>query len=112
MAINSVILVGNVTADPRKGKAGETPFIEFSIAVNEFKGGEEVANFFDCTIYGKRAVALADLVKKGQRVAVSGRLRQDRWKTEDDKTRTKVSIVVNDLEFMSAKAADNEPLPW
>lgn len=112
MTINSVILVGNVTADPRKGKADETPFIEFGIAVNEFKGGEEVANFFDCTIYGKRAVSLADLVKKGQRVAVSGRLRQDRWKTDDEKTRTKVSIVVNDLEFMSAKPADNEPLPW
>lgn len=112
MTINSVILTGNLTADPKKGKAGETPLIEFSVAVNEYRSGEEIANFFDCTMYGKRATAIVDYLKKGQRVTIMGKLQQRRWMKDDEK-RSKVSIVVFDIDFISPKQ-DNEKddIPW
>lgn len=112
--INKVILCGNLVADPKKGNAGDTKLLEFSIAVNEYRHGEEYANYFDCTIYGKRAEALASILHKGQKVTIVGKLSQNRWQAEDGKTRSKVSIVVDDLEFMSAKAqeAAQDEIPW
>lgn len=112
MTINNVTLTGNLTADPKKGKAGETPLIEFSIAVNEYRNGEEVANFFDCTMYGKRAQAIAPVLRKGQRVTIMGKLQQRRWMKDDEK-RSKVSIVVFDIDFISPKQDnEKEDIPW
>ena len=37
MSINKVFLICNITRDPEKRKAGETPLIQFGIAVNEYR---------------------------------------------------------------------------
>ena len=115
MAINKVFLCGNLTRDPEKRKAGETPVIGFGIAVNEYRKNGEYTHFFDVDVFGKRAVALADSLKKGMRVVIEGRLRYSTWETEGQK-RSKVSIVADDVQFMNAKsgeaAADTEEIPW
>ena len=113
MTINNVNLCGNLTKDPVKGKAGETPFIEFGIAVNDYRNGQEVANFFDCTLYGKRAQAICDYLKKGMRVVIQGKLQQRKWQTDAGEKRSKVEIIVYDVDFVSPKR-DNEKdeIPW
>lgn len=115
MSINKVFLIGNITRDPEKRKAGETPLIQFGIAVNEWrKEGEQYTNFFDVTVFGNRAVKLADMLHKGQKVAVEGRLRFESWE-KDGQKRSKVSITADNIEFMSAKPKDEESaedIPW
>ena len=113
MAINNVTLVGNMVADPTKAMAGDTPLIEFSIAVNEYRNGENIPSFFDCVLYGKRAKVLCDMLKKGMKVAITGKLVQKRW-VKDDQTHSKVYINTFDVEFISPKtdteeAKDGEP---
>lgn len=114
MSMNNVCLCGNLVADPKKGKAEKTKFIEFSIAVNDYKNGETVASFFDCTMYGKRAEAIADMLKKGMRVCLSGKLRQDRWEKDGEK-RSKVVITVFDIDFIAPKPHTDDAddgIPW
>ena len=119
MTINHVTIVGNLTADVKKGNAGQTPFIEFSIATNEWRKtvdgkGEEIANFFDCAMYGDRAKSLSTILHKGMKVAISGKLVQRRWQTKEGENRSKVSIVVYDVEIMQSKQdfnAEND-IPW
>lgn len=113
--INNTIISGNLTRDCTKKKAGETPLIEFSVAVNEFrKDKEPYTSFFDCVLFGKRAQGLADYMLKGQKVAVSGRLRQDRWQAEDGSNRSKVVLIVQEIEIVTPKKQDNEQdeIPW
>ena len=115
MTINKVFLVGNITRDPEKRKAGETPLIQFGIAVNEYrKDGETYANFFDVTVWGNRAVSLADILKKGMKVAVDGKLRYESWE-KDGAKRSKVSINADNIEPMTAKPQkddDGTEVPW
>lgn len=115
MTINKVFLIGNITRDPEKRKAGETPLIQFGIAVNEYrKEGEQRTNYFDITVFGNRAVKLADMLHKGQKIAVEGRLRFESWE-KDGQKRSKVTITADNIEFMSAKPKDDEPaedIPW
>lgn len=109
MAINNVCVSGNVTADCEKFTAGETPAISFAIAVNEYSKDKEFVNFFDCVIFGNRAKGVAPYIVKGAKVFITGRLRQDRWSAEDGTNRSRVRIIVSDLDFSIGKKDDSEP---
>ena len=114
MTINKVFISGNLTRDPEKRKAGETPVISFGVAVNEFRKAGEYTHFFDVDVFGKRAQALASTLKKGMRVVIEGRLRYSAWESEGQK-RSKVNIIADDVQFMSAKNEnpdESEEIPW
>ena len=110
--INCVVITGNVSRDSeyRASQTG-SGVLSFSVAVNEFSKAGDVVSFIDCVMFGARAQSLSQSgIKKGTRVAVRGRLHQSRW---IDKTtganRSKVDVYVDDLEFLSAKQAQDVP---
>lgn len=96
--INQVTLTGNVTRDPElKSTSGGMDVLRFGIASNHWKsgengGGENVADFIDCTVFGKRASSLAGILHKGMKVAISGSLRYSSWQTDDGQKRSKLEV--------------------
>lgn len=108
--INKVMLTGNVTRDPElRATGGGTSVLAFGLAVNDAVrnqsgGWDQYTNFFDCTLFGKRADGLAKILAKGDKIAVEGRLRYSTWERDGQK-RSKVEIVVNEVELMSRKGA-------
>lgn len=108
--INKVMLTGNVTRDPElRATASGTSVLAFGLAVNDVVrnqsgGWDQYTNFFDCTLFGKRADGLAKILAKGDKIAVEGRLRYSTWERDGQK-RSKVEIVVNEVELMSRKGA-------
>lgn len=116
MSINKVFLVGNITRDPEKRMAGETPVLSFGIAVNEYRKESQHANFFDVNVFGNQAKNLADLLQKGDKVTIEGKLHYSSWEKEGQK-RSKVDITADRVELFRAKAekTDNETaddIPW
>lgn len=106
--INVVVLVGRAVKDAelrytKNGKAAAS----FSIAVNRAANGKDDAHFFDCTVWGKYAEAMVRHIAKGRQLSVTGRLEQQRW-TQDGQTRSKVGIVVNDMELLGGKGQDGQ----
>lgn len=99
MAIdNSVTVTGNITQDPQLSHSGGgTPYLRFSIAWNQLKGDEQVANYFDVTAFNSMAVNASKSLAKGQRVTVSGRLEQSSWITEDGTKRSAVKILADSI---------------
>lgn len=102
--INHVILSGNLTREPdiKYSPAGAC-ILEFGIAVNDSRKNqngqwENYANFFDCTVFGKRAEALSEILAKGMKVTVSGRLHYSAWE-KDGQKRSKVSVNVDAVEL-------------
>ena len=107
--INIVALTGNTTKDAEfRSTAQGSGVMSFSLAVNEYrKGGNEVS-YFDCILFGNRAQSIAQGggIPRGTRLAIRGHLHQNRW---EDKTtgaaRSKIEVYVDELEFLSAKGA-------
>lgn len=103
--INHVILAGNLTREPEaKWTQSGTCILTFTIAVNESKKNpqgdwEDYANFFDCAVFGRRAEALADMLHKGMKVTVSGRLHWHSWLAEDGSKRSRVTVNVAEVEL-------------
>lgn len=106
--MNVVALCGNLVADPSlKTKT----VLTFSIAVNERRKIEEewedVPNFIDCVMFGARCDKLSDILEKGMKVAIQGRLHQNRWENEDGETRSKIEVIVENLEIMVSRVSDD-----
>lgn len=116
MSINKVMVTGNLTRDPEKRKtAGGMPVLAFGIAVNDrVKNGdsyEDYANFIDCTMFGNRAKGCADILKKGMKVAIEGRLRWYQWE-KDGQKRSKIELIVDNVEFMQQNKDSNSGEGW
>ena len=108
MAINQVIISGNLCDDCAKKGTAENPVVLFTVAVNDrVKSGDEWVekpNFIDCKMFGNYAKALASSLKKGVRVAVDGRLQQDKWEDDEGNKHSKLSVRVNNLEVFAPKS--------
>lgn len=105
MSINSVTIVGNLTRDPelRSTQSG-TAVLSFGIAVNDSRKNasgqwEDVPNFFECSTFGNRATALSDILTKGMKVAITGKLHYSSWE-KDGKKHSKVDIIAREIELM------------
>ena len=115
MSINIVTISGNLTRDPELRQAGNTSVLSFGVAVNDRRKNqqtgqwENVPNFVDCTVFGSRADALAGLLHKGSKVAVDGKLRYSSWEGKDGKKRSKLEVVVNELELMQRETSPEQP---
>ena len=107
MAINSVSVSGNLVRDPEYKLAGQTPMLKGSVAVNERKkvgdNWEDYPNYIDFTLFGRRAESLQPYLTKGTKVSIQGRLHQSRWDAQDGTKRSRLEIVVDELEFMSSR---------
>jgi len=110
MSVNSVTLTGNITRDAElhKTSATGTAVLDFSIAVNDRRHNsttgewEDHANFFDITVFGKRAETIHTWCTKGTKVAIEGKLRQNVWQDKNTgQNRSRVTIIANDIDFMS-----------
>lgn len=105
MSINHFALVGNLTRAPElHSTQSGTPVLSFGIAVNDSRKNasgqwEDVPNFFECSTFGNRATALSDILAKGMKVAITGKLHYSSWE-KDGKKHSKVDIIVREIELM------------
>lgn len=112
--INHVVLIGNLTRDVGEGYSvlsNGTAKASISIAVNRSKksGDQWVdeTSYLDVTIWGKTAENLKPYLTKGQKIAVEGYLKQDRWEKDGQKF-SKVSVVANSVQLLGGKKQDGE----
>ena len=110
MSLNMVCISGNLTRSPElRATGGGTSVLQFGVAVNERVKNpqtdewEDRPNFVDCVIFGKRAETLSNLLEKGSKVAIEGKLRYSSWE-KDGQRRSKLEVVVEDIEFMSRQS--------
>lgn len=112
--INTVTIAGNLTRDAEYfvGKTG-AKILKGGIAVNErVKDGDGWAdrpNFFDWALFGDRAEKLESYLKRGTKVCITGRLRYESWDDRDGNKRSKVTVIANDVEFMTPRGDSAQP---
>lgn len=111
---NKTFVMGRLVRNAETKTTSEGLFIaHFSLANNQAKKNQdgswgETVHFFEFSLYGKRAEALAPYLLQGQLVAIEGHLIQRRWEKEDKKF-SKLEIAVDDIKLISKPSSKNEP---
>ena len=106
--MNKVILIGRTTKEIEIKPAGSTEVARFTLAVNRpFKKDE--TDFINCVAFGKTAETLSKYVKKGQQIALTGRIQVSNYE-KDGERRYSTDIIVDGFEFISGgNREESEP---
>lgn len=114
MSINRVNISGNLTRDPDlRATASGSQILSFGVAVNDRAKDPQTGewtdrpNFVDCVVFGNRAESLNNLLSKGMKVAIEGKLRYSSWETQDGQKRSKLEVVVDEVEFFAQRKQQN-----
>jgi single-strand DNA-binding protein len=115
MSINRCNISGNIGRDPElRQTQGGTQVLTFSMAVSDRKRNpqsgqwEDVTNWIPCVVFGNRADSLSKFLSKGMKCAVEGKLRQSSYKDKSGQNRSKVEVIVDEVEFLSGSKAQNQ----
>lgn len=105
---NRVELIGNLTRDPElRYTPNGAAVCTFSVATNRtyISEGEkkEEVDFHRLVSWNKLAELCNQLLKKGNRVFVSGRLQNRSWEGQDGQTRYVTEIVVEDMIVLTPR---------
>lgn len=118
MSINRVNITGNLTRDPElRATAGGTQMLAFGVAVNDRRRNqqtgewEDVPNFVDCIVFGSRAEAVSRFISKGSKVAIEGKLRYSAWENKEGQRRSKLEVIVDEIDFMGRASGQQVTSP-
>ena len=108
-SLNKVTLIGNLTRDPELRYTPQgTAVCTFGIATNRqwtTDSGEkkEDAEFHRAVAWNKLAEICSQLLTKGRKVYVEGRLQTRSWTGQDGNQRTSTEIVINDMIILDSR---------
>lgn len=108
-SLNKVTLIGNLTRDPELRYTPQgTAVCTFGIATNRqwtTDSGEkkEDAEFHRVVAWNKLAEICSQLLTKGRKVYVEGRLQTRSWTAQDGNQRTSTEIVINDMIILDSR---------
>lgn len=115
-SLNKVMLIGNLTRDPEMRYTPQgTAVCTFGIATNRSwttDTGEkkDEADFHNIVAWNKLAEICAQLLKKGRKVYVEGRLQTRSWQAQDGTQKQRTEIVINDMVILDKKEDGGEPI--
>ncbi len=106
--MNKVHLIGRLTRDVEsRYSQGQNAICiaRYTLAVNRRfkKDGEEAADFISCVAFGKNGEFAEKYLKKGTKVAVSGRIQTGSYTDRDGRKVYTTDVVVEEQEFCESK---------
>jgi len=102
--INRVELLGRVGADPelRQTQSG-TAVVQLRLATDRRNGeGESLTDWHTVVCWAKQAEAVAEYVRTGERVYVSGRMQQQSWENDEGERRSRIEVHAHEVIFLGS----------
>lgn len=110
--LNSVCLMGRLTADPElKSTQSGVSVCSFRIAVDRTyqpKGQEKQTDFINIVTWRGTAEFVSRYFRKGQLVAVQGSIQTSQYTDRDGNKRTAFDVVADNVFFAEKKAESGE----
>ena len=116
-SLNKVQLIGNLTRDPELRYTPQgTAVCTLGLATNRSwvtESGEkkEDTEFHRLVAWNKLAELCSQLLFKGRKVFVEGRLQTRQWQGQDGSSRQTTEIVISDMIILDSRRAPGEGVP-
>jgi len=111
--MNKVVLMGRLTRDPevRYTQTNNTLVASFSLAVNRRftrEGDAQTADFINIVAWAKTGEFVSKYFKKGQQVAVIGRIQTRSWDDQNGQKRYATEVVAEEVYFADSKRDNSD----
>lgn len=113
-SLNKVLLIGNLTRDPElRYTPSGAAVCTFSVATNRSYTAadgtkKEEAEFIRIVSWNKLAELCSQLLAKGRKVYVEGRLQTRSWETPDGQSKQTTEVVIDDMRILDSKRSFEE----
>ncbi len=109
--LNRIVMIGRLTRDPELRKTPSNLSVaSFTIACDDNRkgpNGEKQTVFMNCSIFGQSAEFVGKYARKGNLVAVQGRLTQRKYvRRADNVQMTATDIVADDFQLLEPKGTN------
>lgn len=110
--INKTILMGRLTRDPElRHTQSNVPIATFSLAVDRGYAknsveAQQTVDYINIVAWRNTAEFVSKWFRKGQLVAVCGRIQVRNWTDKDGNNRTAFEVVADECFFAESKKAD------
>ena len=111
--MNKTILIGRMTKDPelRYSQAAEPVAIcRFNMAVDR-RGKDQPADFPSCIAFGKNAENINKFFKKGNKIAIEGRIQTGNYTDKNGNKVYTTDVIVESWEFVESTGEKKEETP-
>ena len=114
--MNRVVMVGRIVKDPEVKKTQSNKTVaNFTVAIND-KFNKDKTDFINCVAWEKTADYLGNYVKKGNLIAVEGRISTRNYDAPDGKKVYITEVVCDSVQGLERndqpQAKPSEPKPW
>jgi len=101
--MNVITIAGTLTRDAElKYTPNGDPILSFSVADNQI-GKDKQAIFWSCGLYGKRGESLAEYIKKGNPITVSGTITENEWRDKEGNKRKSMDVRVSEIALQGGR---------
>ena len=106
---NEVRLIGRYGADwELKQFEGDKCVATTSFATSSKYKGEEKTEWHRLVAWNKTAEVLSQYTKKGDEMAISGKITYRKWEDKDGNKRSTTEIIVNSFKFIGSKEVEQK----
>lgn len=108
-SLNKVLLIGNLTRDPElRYTPSGAAVCTFGLATNRTYTASdgtkrEEAEFTKIVSWNKLAELCSQLLSKGRKIYVDGRLSTRTWETPDGQSRQTTEVVIDDMRILDSR---------
>ncbi|PIP53176.1 single-stranded DNA-binding protein [Candidatus Beckwithbacteria bacterium CG23_combo_of_CG06-09_8_20_14_all_34_8] len=113
-SLNKVMLIGNLTRDPELRYTPQgTPVCTIGLATNRSwtdsnSQRQEETEFHRLVAWNKLAELCSQLLFKGRKIYVEGRLQTRNWTTQDGTERQTTEVVIDDMIVLDSRRREGE----
>lgn len=105
--MNIIVIMGRMCADPElKRTQSQKSVCSFSVAVNRIKQ-DDPTDFFNVTAWNKTAEFVSSHFRKGQMIAVRGRMQQRKYTDRDGYERQTWDLQAEEVWFAGSKPQES-----
>ena len=102
--MNKVNLIGRLVDDPTlRYTKQNTSVASYTIAINTRYGEQQQTDFINISSWGKSGEFVSKYFKKGQPIAITGRLKNRNYEDSNGVKHYSMEVVTEDIEFVGSK---------
>ena len=110
--MNKAMLIGRLVKDPelKMTETSKREVCQFTIAINRpytNEDGERQADFLNCVVWDKLAENLSKYQKKGNQIAVEGRIQTRNYENNEGKRVYVTEIIATNITFLDSKGTSD-----
>ena len=102
--MNKVQLIGRLTKDPElRYTKNNIAVANYTIAINDGYGEKQQTQYINISTWGKSGEFVSKYFKKGQAIAIVGRLNNNNYEDKNGNKRYTTEVITEDIEFIGDK---------